>query len=83
MLGLVKGNTVSSKNFGKDIGQGFENLVGGELKSYTKMMDEATELGADAIINISFTISSVVDGASEIIVYGCGENQINNIYFLK
>lgn len=70
MLGLVKGNTVRSKNFGKDIGQGFENLVGGELKSYTKMMDEATELGADAIINIRFTISSVVDGASEIIVYG-------------
>lgn len=82
MLGLVKGNTVRAKNFGKDIGQGFKNLVGGELKSYTKMIDEAreiatermieeaTELGADAIVNVRFATSSVVAGAAEIIVYG-------------
>lgn len=81
-IGLVKGSTIQSKNFGKDIGQGFKSLVGGELKSYTKMMnearelatermvDEATSLGADAVINVRYSSSAVMQGAAEIIVYG-------------
>lgn len=66
MLGLVKGSTIQSKNIGKDITQSFKTLVGGELKAYTQMMDEARALatrrmeeeaealGADAVINIRF-----------------------------
>jgi len=81
-IGLVKGSTIQSKNFGKDIGQGFKSLVGGELKSYTKMMneardlatermvEEAEELGADAVINVRYSSSAVMQGAAEIIVYG-------------
>ena len=64
MLGLVKGSSVQCKNFGKDIGAGFKNLVGGELKAYTQMLEEARELatqrmiaeaegmGANAVINV-------------------------------
>ena len=63
-IGLVKGSTIQSKNIGKDLGQGFKSIVGGELKSYTKMMNEARDLatdrmiedaqnmGADAVINV-------------------------------
>ena len=81
-IGLVKGSTIQSKNFGKDIGQGFKSLVGGELKSYTKMMNEARDLatermieeaaslGADAVINVRYSSSAVMQGAAEIIVYG-------------
>ena len=81
-LGLVKGSTIQSKNIGKDIGQSFKTIVGGELKSYTKMMDEAREiaidrmsaeaesLGADAIVGIRFASSAIMQGAAEIMVYG-------------
>lgn len=81
-IGLAKGSTIQSKNFGKDIGQGFKSLVGGELKSYTKMMNEARDLatermineavslGADAVINVRYSSSAVMQGAAEIIVYG-------------
>ena len=81
-LGLVKGSTVQSKNMFKDMGQGFKSMVGGELKSYTKMMNESREiatkrmieeaqnLGADAIIGIRFATSSVLQGASEIMAFG-------------
>ncbi|MGM9946563.1 YbjQ family protein [Floccifex sp.] len=81
-LGIVKGQTVQSKNIGKDIGAGFKTIVGGELASYTdmlkearqiatkRMVDEAESLGADAIINIRFGSSSVMSGAAEIIAYG-------------
>ena len=80
-IGLVKGSTIQSKNIGKDLGQGFKSLVGGELKSYTKMMNEARDLatdrmieeaqtlGADAVINVRYS-SAVMQGAAEIIVYG-------------
>lgn len=82
MLGLVKGSTIQSKNIGRDISQGFKTLVGGELKAYTKMMNEARELatkrmvaeaerlGADAIVNIRYASSAVMQGAAEVIAYG-------------
>ena len=81
-LGIVKGQTVQSKNIGKDIGAGFKTIVGGELAGYTdmlkearqiatkRMVDEAECLGADAIINIRYGSSSVMSGAAEIIAYG-------------
>ena len=81
-IGLVKGSTIQSKNIGKDLGQGFKSIVGGELKSYTKMMNEARDLatdrmiedaqnmGADAVINVRYSSSAVMQGAAEIIVYG-------------
>ena len=81
-LGLVKGSTIQSKNIGKDIGSSFKTLVGGELKAYTKMMDEASALatkrmveeaegmGADAIVSFRYSSSSVMAGAAEVIAYG-------------
>ncbi len=82
MLGLVKGSTIQSKHIGKDIGAGLKTIVGGELTGYTEMMNEARAiatkrmvaeaegLGADAIINIRYASSAVVQGAAEVIAYG-------------
>ncbi len=82
VLGIVKGTVVQSKNFGKDFMAGMKTLVGGEITGYTqmitearqiatkRMVDEATELGADAIINIRFGSSSVMQGAAEVLAYG-------------
>lgn len=82
MLGLVKGSTIQSKNIGRDITQSFKTIVGGELKSYTEMMnearaiatkrmvEEAEQLGADAIVNIRYASSAVMQGAAEVIAYG-------------
>ncbi|QGU95638.1 heavy metal-binding domain-containing protein [Clostridium bovifaecis] len=81
-LSIVKGATIQSKHLGKDIMSGFKTLVGGELVSYTEMMDEARaiatkrmveeaeKLGADGIINIRYASSAVMQGAAEVIVYG-------------
>ena len=81
-LGLVKGNTIRAKWFGKDIIAGLRNIVGGELKEYTEMMSEAREqalkrmteeakkLGADAVISVRFTTSTVTGGAAELLAYG-------------
>lgn len=81
-LGMVKGSTIQSKNIGRDITQSFKTIVGGELKAYTQMMNEARELatqrmiaeaesvGADAIVNIRYTTSSVMQGAAEVMAYG-------------
>ena len=81
-LGLVKGSTIQSKNVGKDITQAFKTLVGGELKAYTEMMEEARALAtkrmvkeaksmnADAVVNIRYASSAVMQGAAEVIVYG-------------
>ncbi len=81
-ISLVKGSTIQSKNIGKDIAQSFKTLVGGELKAYNEMMNEARalatkrmvaeaeELGADAVINIRYASSAVMQGAAEVIVYG-------------
>ena len=88
-LSLVKGSTIQSKNIGKDIAQSFKTLVGGELKAYNEMMNEARalatkrmvaeaeELGADAVINIRYTSSAVMQGAAEVIVYGTAVKFIN------
>lgn len=81
-LGIVKGTVVQSKNIGKDFMAGMKTLVGGEIVGYTEMLtearqiatkrmvDEAEALGADAIINILFGSSSVMQGAAEVIAYG-------------
>jgi uncharacterized protein YbjQ (UPF0145 family) len=81
-LALVKGSTVQCKNVGKDILSGFKNLVGGEMTAYTEMMDEARaiatrrmveeaqHLGADAVVNVRYASSAIMQGASEIMAYG-------------
>ena len=82
MLGLVKGSSVQCKNFGKDIGAGFKNLVGGELKAYTEMMNEsravatkrmvedAERQGADAVVAMRYGTSAIAAGAAEVFAYG-------------
>lgn len=82
ILDLVKGTTVYCKNFGKDFMAGMKTLVGGEIESYTdmlitarqiatkRMVDEAESLGADAVINVRYGSSSLMQGAAEVIVYG-------------
>ena len=81
-LGLVKGTVVQSKNIGKDFMAGMKTIVGGELGGYTEMLvearqiatkrmvDEATAMGADAVINIRFGSSALIQGAAEIVAYG-------------
>ena len=81
-LGIAKGTTVQSKNFGKDFMSGMKGLVGGELTSYTEMLNEARQiatkrmvedaeaLGADAVINVRYGSASVMQGSAEVIVYG-------------
>ena len=74
-LGLVKGTVVQSKNFGKDFMAGMKTLVGGEITGYTEMLvermvDEAKAMGADAIVNIRFGSSAVMQGAAEVVAYG-------------
>ena len=80
--GLVQGNTVRAKHVGRDIAAGFKNLVGGELKGYTelltesrreatsRMMFQAEQLGANAIVNVRFSTSAITSGASEMMSYG-------------
>ena len=82
VLGLVRGNIVTSKNLGRDIMAGFKNLVGGEIVSYTqvisegrnvaeqRMIAEAERLGADAIICMRFAGGSVMEGTLEMLAYG-------------
>ncbi len=82
MLGLVKGSTIQSKHVGKDIAESFKTLVGGELRSYNDMMNEARALatkrmvaeaetlGADAVVNIRYASSAIMQGAAEVIAYG-------------
>ncbi len=82
ILGVVKGNTVRARNIGRDIGAGFKSIVGGEIKTYTdmianardeaynRMVNQAIELGADAIIGFRFMTSMIMQGASEMLAYG-------------
>ena len=82
VLGVVKGNTVRARNIGRDIGAGFKNMVGGEIKTYTdmttnardeafnRMINQAIDLGADAIIGMRFMTSMIMTGASEMLAYG-------------
>ncbi len=80
--GLVSGNTVRAKHLGRDIAASFKNLVGGELKGYSellqearneainRMVEQARALGANAVVNIRFSTSAITQGASELYVYG-------------
>ena len=80
--GLVQGSTIRAKHVGKDILAGFKNIVGGELKAYTELLQEsrqealnrmiqqAEQLGANAVINVRFATSSVAPGAAELFAYG-------------
>ena len=82
MLGIVKGSTIQTVNAFRDIGAGLKTLVGGELKKYTDMMEkargiatdrmveEARQLGADAIVCARFASSSVMQSAAEVMAYG-------------
>jgi len=82
VLGLVQGNTIRAKHVGRDIAAGLKNLVGGELTGYTelltearrqaveRMISQAQQLGADAVVNVRFTTSAVTAGAAELYAYG-------------
>ncbi len=81
-IGLVTGNTIQSKHMFSDMGQGFKTMVGGELKSYTEMMnksraiatqrmiDQAQQMGADAIVGVRYTSASVMQQAAEVLAFG-------------
>ncbi len=82
LLGVVTGSTIQSKNMFSDLGQGLKGIVGGELRAYTDMMEKARKkatdrmvaqaqaMGADAVIGIRYTTSSVMAQAAEVLVYG-------------
>ncbi len=82
VLGISRGSTVRARNMGRDILAGLKNLVGGEINEYTKlqaqsreqamqrMTEDAQKLGADAIVNVRFSTSQIMQGASEILAYG-------------
>ena len=81
-MGLVRGNTIRARHLGKDIFAIFRQIVGGEISEYTKLMaeareqsldrlrDEATRMGADAVVGLRFTTSMISQGAAEILAYG-------------
>ena len=85
-FGVVSGSTVRAKHIGKDILASFKNIVGGELRAYTelltearadaieRMVEEANSLGANAVVNIRFSTSSVTQGAAELFAYGTAVN---------
>lgn len=82
VIGIVKGSTIKAKHIGKDIMAGLRHIVGGELTEYTEMLNEARDAamelmikdaerqGADAILNVRFATSAVMQGAAEILIYG-------------
>ncbi len=81
-FGMVSGNTIRAKHIGRDIMASLKNIIGGELKGYTKLLQEsrrqatsrmiqqAEQLGATAIVNVRFSTSSITQGAAELYVYG-------------
>ncbi len=81
-LGMVRGSTVRAKHIGRDIMAGFKNIVGGEIKSYTQLMEEARDeaimrmvneakkLGANAVVNVRLATASIMQGAAEVFAYG-------------
>lgn len=81
-LGIARGSTVRARNIGRDIFAGLKNIVGGEIEEYTKLQAQSREqalqrlikdgekLGADAIVNVRFTTSMIMQGASETLAYG-------------
>ncbi len=81
-LGVARGSTVRARNIGRDLFAGLKNIVGGEITEYTellaqsreqalkRMLDDAYDLGADAVVNIRFNTATVMQGCSEILAYG-------------
>ena len=81
-LGLVKGNTIRARHVGRDIVAGFRNIIGGEIREYTKMLaesreqaldrmqEEAEKLGANAVVGMRFITASIMGGAAELLAYG-------------
>ncbi|AZQ58201.1 YbjQ family protein [Maribacter sp. MJ134] len=81
-LGIVRGSTVRARNIGRDVFAGLKNLVGGEISEYTqllaqareqaikRMLDDAQRVGADAVVNVRFNTSQVMQGAAEMLAYG-------------
>jgi len=82
VLGVVKGSTVRARNIGRDIGAGFKSMIGGEIKTYTemanhardeaynRMVNQAIEMGANAIVGVRFMTSMIMQGASEMLAFG-------------
>lgn len=82
VLGIVRGNSVRARNIGRDIFAGLKNIIGGEIDEYTKLLDQsrdqamermlmdAARVNADAIVNVRFTTSMVMEATSEILAYG-------------
>lgn len=81
-IGMVRGSTIQSKHIGADIGSSFKTIVGGELKAYTdmlnqardiatqRMIEQAAAMGADAIVTVRYATSAVMGGAAEVMAYG-------------
>lgn len=81
-LGIARGNTVRARNIGRDVFAAIKNIVGGEISEYTKliadareeayyrMIEDATKMGADAVINLRFVTSMIMEGTAEILAYG-------------
>ncbi len=90
-LGMVRGNTIRARHVGKDIIAGLRNLVGGEISEYTKMIAEsreqsldrmvtqAEEMGADAIVCVRFTTSAIMQGSAELLAYGTAVRLQKNV----
>ena len=88
-ISIVKGSTIQSRHLGKDIAQAFKSMVGGELKAYNDMMNdaraiatkrmvaEAEALGADAVVNIRYASSAIMQSAAEVIAYGTAVKFVN------
>jgi len=82
ILGIARGSTVRARNIGRDFFAGLKNIVGGEINEYTKlqaqsreealqrMTNDAQRLGADAVVNVRFSTSTIMQGASEVLAYG-------------
>jgi len=82
MIGVVRGSTVQTRNIGRDILGGLKTIVGGEIRAYSEMMDKARDiatermiqdaekLGADAVVNLRYATSAVLQGAAEVMAYG-------------
>jgi len=82
LFGIAQGSTVRARHMGSDIAAGFKNMVGGELKGYTKLLEDAraealermqmqaSQLGANAVINVRFATSAITQGAAELMAYG-------------